>query len=426
MPIDAKAEAHFIKLIKQLLTDLEPISADNVEELNRGSFQMFTRRGISINLFGRSYETFAKALSALKKLKFATSHSDEHLEESLKDALAAILLQPAQTDQLILDLLHELDTSPPHFKAIIPFFGIELKVPDFKVGRVLFATFSKEAYEDLTSKLSRIVDTMRNSAEQKDAFLQMQKQDLSHLINATIAQVEVDGDTELSVSRAEHECRTARDYLQLIDAMFDTTDLKVRVDFERPQQLGMRPRILVARDLTQIHINHYRFGPYANLVLTEERVKRLGDVGLSELADILGRPERSRTEIEDMLTQSVHWFANGEIQDEPENKLLSYVTCLDMFFSIPGTGDTARSVSEGVAFLLGKDKQWRLEIYETVKEAYDRRSSASHSGTRLEDLAIIPKIRILALNVIGEMVKRRDAFPNRAGIREWLLDMRLS
>ena len=129
--------------------------------------------------------------------------------------------------------------------------------------------------------------------------------------------------------------------------------------------------------------------------------------------------------MEMLILRALHWFADGDLQRNPENQLQSYVTCLDMFFASKD-GEATRSIQEGVAHVMGLDVDARREIHDFVGEVYDYRSRASHSGEQFELPELILKCRGLVINFILQMVERRSEFPTRKALKDWVLTQRLS
>lgn len=141
----------------------------------------------------------------------------------------------------------------------------------------------------------------------------------------------------------------------------------------------------------------------------------------------LDLPEQrsDRTETEELLLRAVHWFADAELQRNPENRVQSYVTCFDMFFSTREGGVTA-AVQDGVAFFMGHDRDSRVRIHRFVGEAYDSRSRASHEGSALDLPGTIVALEQLVVNSIAEMLRRRDELPDKKAIKDCVFQQRMS
>ena len=74
-------------------------------------------------------------------------------------------------------------------------------------------------------------------------------------------------------------------------------------------------------------------GPVFPLDMTREMLDKLRECGALAVAAILAKPASSLSDFERVLLRGIHWFGNALPQPEPENVLLSLVTCLETFLT---------------------------------------------------------------------------------------------
>ena len=80
----------------------------------------------------------------------------------------------------------------------------------------------------------------------------------------------------------------------------------------------------------------------------------------------------------DAILKSIHWFSKFWIEKQSDNKLLYLAIALEALLSEAFA--TSSFVSDRVAFILGADKEKRLELRDLTKKLYDLRSDIAHGN----------------------------------------------
>jgi hypothetical protein len=133
---------------------------------------------------------------------------------------------------------------------------------------------------------------------------------------------------------------------------------------------------------------------------------------LDRIGNAIARPDRD--EYDELLLRSVRWFAKAERDRHIDDRKLSYVTAIELFFSAPGFGSTQR-ICEGFALAMGGHPN--AAAY--MRDVYASRSDTSHEGRMggfgSEELS---DLRWRTVQVIASMSQR--AFRSKADIKAWV------
>jgi hypothetical protein len=150
-------------------------------------------------------------------------------------------------------------------------------------------------------------------------------------------------------------------------------------------------------------------------------------VGLATLSHLLVSPTSELSEFENKLIDSIHWFAAGKAQVELENRLLSFVTSIEVFLN-PRSQDRSitSAVSMGVAMVLASQYEERSKIFQFMKRMYGLRSTVSHGSRQpLLELDIV-RLRNLTAEFTSSLIRRHKDFKTLEDLRSWLERQQLS
>ena len=120
----------------------------------------------------------------------------------------------------------------------------------------------------------------------------------------------------------------------------------------------------------------------------------------------------------------MHWIADGSRQPLAENKTTSYITAIEMFFSV-NDAPVTRDVSEGVAFVLASTLEDRKKLVAHAAKLYGTRSRVSHRGTRITDEQSAHEAHEMAVNLLARLSAMSSQFRTLADFRDWNAEQRL-
>jgi hypothetical protein len=383
---------------------------------------VFMQRGCMFDIRGDALVKYRELMDKWATPSWKAKWSDEHRRDKIQGAMAEAVNELDCGLTVFHRLANEFDEEPPTYTVFIPISGIDLRVLDLHIGQVEVFAMSRQIADELIAKTAEIVADKPPNV--KDALVGIVSRTMNELVGVTCLRLKVRGDSTKARVDAERACLQVIDILQVIVGLFVSPDAEVRVDFRSFDAVGYRPIILLSDD-GSISPVRARFGAMGACQITPYVLDRLNAYKFESIFEIVQLSDEARTETEMLILRALHWFADGDLQRNPENQLQSYVTCLDMFFASKD-GESTRSIQEGIAHIMGTDAKARREIHDFVGEVYDYRSRASHTGEQFELPELTRKCRDLVISFILQMVQRRAEFPTKKAIKDWVLTQRLS
>ncbi len=122
----------------------------------------------------------------------------------------------------------------------------------------------------------------------------------------------------------------------------------------------------------------YIGGPFRSWKLLSADLERLRPAGLEALSRIFGDP--GRTPFESLLMSCLEAYSLTSLEGHPPARLAQLFVPLERLLVRGQDERIQSSVSERIAFFVGRSKDQRKEIVRQVKDAYNRRSRYVHQG----------------------------------------------
>jgi hypothetical protein len=149
--------------------------------------------------------------------------------------------------------------------------------------------------------------------------------------------------------------------------------------------------------------------------LTRKDIRVLKKQGVIQLAPIFATELTDDDESYDaLLRRAIENFSDGERSLSPRQRVMSYITCLEVFFNSPEL--TEHAVCCGVAYAFSDDPLTMKQYYLAVKSMYGDRSLVAHRGRMPKQLA---ECRRIAMHTILRMISRRGEFTNKVALDDW-------
>jgi hypothetical protein len=422
--VDERAIENMIDTLRELqrlISKQEPLPIGEVT----GRAKWIQIGDLLLELHADAIDQYDRFMKKWNRAPWTAKWSSASIEKIVHNAMGEAWEHLETSGEIFAEAAKELDKEPPMFTVTMPLIGVDLQMLELLVGRVRIVRFTDTIRDKLFSAVSDITKTTLNPEEEKQRYLLDTKSVLDGLVGTVCAQVDVPGDSERAVELAENECQPVIDVLQLFASIFEHRKKQIQIDFRSYEASGFRPVLLLSSDMSHFNRSHSRFGAAGAFVLNEQRLARIQELGLKPLFDLTAKPDSERSDVERLILRAVHWFSNGELQRNDENKIQSYVTCLDMFFS-SRDGEVTAAVQDGVAYMLGHERAERLYLASFVGDVYNYRSRASHEGEEFDVPTKIDELRNLTLSFLAEMLAKREIFQTKKQIRDWVYAERFS
>jgi hypothetical protein len=242
------------------------------------------------------------------------------------------------------------------------------------------------------------------------------------LLNRVCASVTVKGDLRLCRDLATAELEPFVDFLQLMTAIYEPKFKGIQIRLGGDLVTRQPPSLVVKSDGSHIQDQQKLAFDY-RLKIDQSKIDRMR-ANFGALFQIFEKDTGERSDFEAVMLRSMHWIADADRQELAENKITSYITAIEMFFSSADAPIT-RDVSEGVATIMRSTLEERKELVTEVARLYGTRSRVSHRGERLQtdDDAII--LKQISINVLAKLGNISFSFSDIAKLRLWLADERL-
>lgn len=350
--------------------------------------------------------------------------SDGYIRSAFAKALSELGdLSSQQIEAALRRMVQTLDEAPKALKVVFAVGGVSLTDGEIRIGSTTLYKMNDQRRERLYAAFNGILDTVKASDEAKAYYRQQTKEFLEAFGELTVAEVPAVGDPDRAREDAAQVSEPVFDFLQLIAAIEERSEWKIRIIPGGGLMARQPPRFVISDDQTEAHWDQkFAFGH--RLELTQVRVEKVINLGLQSVVDAIAKG-RDRAEFDDMLLNAMHWIADAERQEQIENKITSYMTAMDLFFTAED-GPVIRDLSEAVAFLLGKTLDRRKHVRKLVSRLYGLRSKVSHEGRRSALHEDVIELKTIAINVLILMSRMADRLEGKAHVQQLFADLRLS
>jgi hypothetical protein len=161
------------------------------------------------------------------------------------------------------------------------------------------------------------------------------------------------------------------------------------------------------------------------LTAVDERfAKRFHKYGFTRVASRFLRPSGFAAEKAD---RGLAWLREARVEVQNEAALIKSVIGLEALFVQERGEPLAHTISERLAFLLGRDPAQRAALYRIGKRLYDARSNVVHSGHRERVTAGTVEVATSLLLMAAEgLVENADVLGNKDAARQFFDAMRWS
>ena len=309
-------------------------------------------------------------------------------------------------------------------KVYVPLLGVRCEVPNFSVGPLQFVHLD-----------DTVAAAMKNDAL---AFLQSATleglfKDFAAGIEATVD--ELTGSTALVYEGTEDHV-SARDkifpaaldalaFLRLLAAFVFSELLDPVIDFygNFTYDFGS-PYYFATLSGSGMFSGVMRLADRNVLVISNDTLELTYALGLDNLLRLY-QQESPRSEFQQLLLRAVGWFSSASVPMRYENRLLNYVTSLEMFLG-GGNAPVAQNVSEGAALFIADTTSSRLNVAKVIADYYNERSRISHEGALSKSLEAVLALKSICKTFLAGALARHTLFANKNEFREYIKRIRLS
>lgn len=350
--------------------------------------------------------------------------SERTVRNEVFGAILAVL-DGADSKAYVLAMASRIDGWHPRHRVLVPLSGVMLGAEvNIEFGRVALLQMNEELFAtEISGRLPPEVAIY--SGDGLFVFGVDVQEDLDK--TALYAEYTVETDARKAAELADEYVAPVADYLQFCVAIINGARHTCLVDYKgRYLRKNVSPVVISNEDAGTASLDSIDDERYVRMGITHASFALLQRCGIVEIARLFGLPDiAAEDEYTQLIYRAIRVFAEGERSTSPRQKILSYVTACELFFS--QKYETTRAVTEGVAFALGADYDARKVVREALIKMYEARSSATHEGFEPDNVALY---RRQVLKVLLQMIRMKrlepEKFRAKADLTAWIDRQRLS
>lgn len=349
--------------------------------------------------------------------------SNEYLERLLFDLIRDVIVEKIVEDKEELGkrleaALDDLEHFEEHWRFLVPIEGLVLKVPELEIGPVIFYPHTDG------DELDGFIEAEFEGLEHAQQFIERQRKEFALVDSYAVVQSE--GEVGRAQEKATREIERA---LRALHLFWSFRRLR-----RAPQ---LQPIIQIAGDIgrrgvriygERLHpggqVKTFRGHPINGLSgraisVDSETIAYMKRFGFTELSALLKKP--TPTKWEQRILSAVRWAGDARVLRSLEDSFVMNAIALEILMlgeEVDDPWETAGSITaklgERVAFLLGRDKQERINIDRRVRELYRKRSGIVHrmESTSEEDLRALETYVLQCTSALLRFgFKSDDEFP---------------
>lgn len=360
----------------------------------------------------------------LNKLRTEPGSAERFGERTLREgvylAIAAIM-HGAQPEERSKKLVNDLDSLRPATRVYVPISGTNIGPSvDFEIPGISLVQMDDEQFRSVIAEHVPEKATIPRDIRDPGGVIvyEVGPSDLGRGLYATFS---VDADVYRAAELVDEYIGPVSDFLQFALSFFTDDRLMSYVDYKsREPSKAIAPIALLDEATGQGRIESIVGAMRGGMGIAQHNVQFLTDRGIFFVAPLFGIGGLDvADEFGQMIHRAIRIFAEGERSHSPRQKILSYVTACELFFS--QRIDTTKAVAEGVALVAGMNYEDRTAIRGAIERMYDARSSASHDGLEPNDLMLY---RVQTREVLVRLIKlkhsMRETFRSKKDLTEWL------
>jgi len=350
----------------------------------------------------------------------------KYIRKQVNQQLGEVLHLENPTEEIIVLGFHTLikafDAYNTSLDVYTPLTGITMEMDTLDFGEVTLINMKSYAYADFEARIQSLTANI-----QPDDFRQTMVNWMTRNIRDTVcARFTAVADSEQAQLFAESATKRAVDVLRFTAALLYPRQLKLRIGLAgEVQPAGYRETIILPTHEGSFHWHGKAVGAPVMLSITSTLLEDLKRRGIIAVLDILRKP--TKTEFDNALLAGIHMFANTQNETDPIYELLNLIMCLEIFFTRKDGGVISQTITEGVAFLLGKDLEARKFIKNSVTKLYKKRSTVTHGSTSVDvtdsDVELLYSI---TRDLLLTLIQRHTEFQTKEDLSNWIEDRKLS
>lgn len=331
-------------------------------------------------------------------------------------------------------LVEALEVYDVEQRVLIPLSGVVLDDPEMRIGPFVLLSVTPERLDQEIARAEAHFSSLRATTKIPSPMLD---RDLEH----ARVQLQAIFGSQADVPRVVAEYRHVGDFavaremaLGSIDTLIDV--LRYCIHFVAPPVHGLTVGVeglhhagsstvfVLPSNFRGSHVSSDQRRAIYWLELGSLDLPSMRVHEVPRLSSILRKPHR--TEFELTIMVALHWFADSTVHFAESNSFLSLIACLETFFTGGPEDPVSRLISEGVAFVIGRDIEERKQVRRRVRDLYNLRSRITHGKLERVPAERLQELRSIVSHVMRWMIGKSDEFQTLDDLRTWIDGCRFS
>jgi hypothetical protein len=309
-------------------------------------------------------------------------------------------------------------------KIYVPLLGVRCDLPGFHVGPLQFVHVDETAAARMRTDALGFLGSNSSVGPVKD-FAARIHGTIDELTGTTALLYECETDHVSARDKVFSAALDALAFLRLLASFVFSELLDPVIDFygNFTYDFGS-PYYFAILGGSGVFSGMLRLAERNVLVISDETVELSYALGLDNLLKLY-QQGNAASEFEQLILRAVGWFSSASVPMRYENRLLNYVTSLEMFLG-GGNAPVAQNVSEGAALFIADSAEARLQIAKVITDYYNERSRISHEGALSSSLEKVLALKSICKTFLAGALARHTLFSNKKQFREYIKRIRLS
>lgn len=379
-----------------------------------------------IEVHGRSFfieydKTRHEALlkEIFKDLKLKHNFSKDYVDEFIIDLTIKIFkngITKVEKNPLVVDIFED-----SFYESIvyIPLDGIRMEKQPLIIGKIKLREFTQIDADFHLKNISNLLKINPHYTDKKrKEIINQVKKEISDLIGVC-AEFKVYADPKTAIDIAKKECDKVLDLLNWITSYVYSRSYRAFIGFKGEIPRSSRNTLVAKIDFSSYHQRWESTGALYKLEISNKTVPIMHKIGLFKVSEFLKKPKLKP--FEKSLLTAIHWFADCQMQDDPENEILSLMIAMETLLSTDKNEPKSSFISEATAILLG-DEEHKKELKNKIKSLYDKRSRITHEGQAQFKTEDVDYLRHVVKDLIYRMVKNKDYINSQKALIDYISD----
>ncbi|MFD1674288.1 hypothetical protein [Alicyclobacillus fodiniaquatilis] len=404
---------YVIELFNQMLAQSTVITDMKEREPGR----VFIHEGFYTTLTGHTLDIFNECVDEILKDKILVTSVSRTFVEKLIIACAKECIEQQITDanDIMRTHLAIFDAPPADYEFRIAIDNLTLHGLSLILGDVRISTFDTSTFHHWVDKYAQykhFTDIASHAGQ---------------LENKPVACVQVSAfDKDQAQNIAKQRIEDALDILRWAGRTAYSLDSRAWIGLSgRIFRQHSLPALLES-DKDGLTMPRNSEGAQLNFGIIGDIAERFHRMGVHRIGRILVKPLKVRTDLEKRLMTALRFHGKSVQETDPIDAFLNATTVLECLLIKDNNEPIIINLADRTAFLLGEQREQRLQVRNDVKRLYSTRSAITHHGSVDGVIADLSTIQDIAYYLIYRFVGLTDKFDDLESLVKWLDELKFS